>query len=74
MTGPAGRFPGDGAGPGHPGLLSTARTVVKHLRRKLCEDKGSPGNIMARAESQRQLEHRQLLELLLAHLRWGDEE
>ena len=48
--------------------------MVRNHRHKLDEDKGSPGYIMARAKSQKQLERRQLLEALLAHLQWGDEE
>ena len=49
-------------------LVGPVRAMVRDRRRKLGEDKGSPGYIMARAKSQRQLERRQLLEPLLAHL------
>ena len=60
MTDHVGRLRGNLVGP--------VRAMVRDRRRKLGEDKGSPGYIMARAKSQRQLERRQLLEPLLAHL------
>ena len=66
MTDHAGGLRGNLAGP--------VRAMVRNRPHKLDEDKGSPGYIMARAKSQRQLERRQLLEALLAHLQWGDEE
>ena len=45
-------------------LAGPARSTVRNRRHKLDEDKGSPGYIMARAKSQKQLERRQLLEPL----------
>ena len=48
--------------------------TLKNCRHRLGEDKGIPGYIMAKAESREQLECRQLLEPLLAHPQWGDEE
>ena len=64
----------DHAGGLRRNLAGPVRAMVRNHRHKLDEDKGSPGYIMARAKSQRQLERRQLLEALLAHLQWGDEE
>ena len=52
MTDHAGGLRGNLAGP--------VRAMVRNHRHKLDEDKGSPGYIMARAKSQRQLERRQL--------------
>ena len=52
MTDHAGGLRGNLAGP--------VRAMVRNHRHKLGEDKGSPGYIMARAKSQKQLERRQL--------------
>ena len=64
----------DHAGGLRRNLAGPVRAMVMNHRHKLGEDKGSPGYIMARAKSQKQLECRQLLEPLLTHLQWGDEE
>ena len=66
MTDHAGCLRGNLAGP--------VRAMVRNCHHRLGEDKGIPGYIMAKAESREQLECRQLLEPLLAHPQWGDEE
>ena len=64
----------DHAGGLRGNLAGPARSTVRNRRHKLDEDKGSPGHIMARAKSRRQLERRQLRKPLLTHLQCGDEE
>ena len=54
----------DHAGGLRGNLAGPARSTVRNRRHKLDEDKGSPGYILARAKSQKQLERRQLLEPL----------
>ena len=49
----------DGMGGFRGSLAGLARAMVRNHRRNLGEDKGSPGYIMARAKSQKQLERRQ---------------
>ena len=48
----------DHAGGLRRNLAGPVRAMVRNHRHKLGEDKGSPGYIMARAKSQRQLERR----------------
>ena len=66
MTDHMGGLRGSGAGP--------MPATLKNCRHRLGEDQRSPGYIMARAKWQKQLERRQLIEPLLAHLQWGNEE